>query len=312
MQYKASIIIPTYNRPVDLKNCIRSILDQTVLPYELIVIDDGNLSELPLKAECEQAGIKYVYFKKDKPGLTASRNKGIELVTGDIVFFFDDDVVLFPDYIEQILNIYNMSEDVGGVGGAIANHKRLNLVKKIRKILEIPFMVSGVREGRVLPSGFCTSFGTTPFEIKKVTEVDFLSGGVSSFKKEVFNTFKFDAKHFLNYGMGEDKDFSYRVSKAYKLIYTPHARLYHYEAPQMRPNGYREVFMFVVFTHYFFKTHVKKSPVEWLFFFYAFWGYLLSRILVCIFAPKKHNVNKLRGLLGGFYDVIVRGTKTVE
>ncbi|MBF0553795.1 MAG: glycosyltransferase family 2 protein [Nitrospirae bacterium] len=312
MNNKASIIIPTYNRPVDLKNCIESILNQTVPPYEIIVVDDGNLTELPLKAQCEQMGIKYVYYKKDKPGLTASRNKGIELATGDIVFFFDDDVVLFPDYIEQILNIYNTSEDVGGVGGAIANHKKLGLAKKLRKILEIPFLVSGVREGRVLPSGFCTSFGTTPFEIKKITEVDFLSGGVSSFKKEVFSKFAFDAKHFLNYGMGEDKDFSYRVSKAYKLIFNPHARLYHYEAPQMRPNGYREIFMFVVFTHYFFKQHVKKSPVQWLFFYYAFWGYLLSRVLVCIAAPKKHNFDKLRGLIGGFYEVIVHGTKTVQ
>ncbi|MBF0517533.1 MAG: hypothetical protein HQK97_10540, partial [Nitrospirae bacterium] len=108
------------------------------------------------------------------------------------------------------------------------------------------------------------------------------------------------------------KDFSYRVSKAYKLIYTPHARLYHYEAPQMRPNGYREISMFVIFTHYFFKSHVKKRPLQWVFFAYAFWGYLLSRTLVCLLSPKKHNFNKLKGLIGGLYEVIVHGEKIVK
>ncbi|MEO5357045.1 MAG: glycosyltransferase family 2 protein [Nitrospirae bacterium YQR-1] len=312
MQFKTSIIIPTYNRPDDLRNCIESLLKQTVPPSEIIIVDDGNLTEPPLKTKCEELAIQYVYYKKDTPGLTASRNKGIGMSTGDIIFFLDDDVVLLPDYIEEILKIYESTGNVGGVGGAIANHKKLGFVQKLRKIMEIPFMVSGLREGKVLPSGFCTSFGTTPFEIKQVTEVDFLSGGVCSFKKEVFNSFAFDSKHFLNYGLGEDKDFSYRVSKAFKLIYTPHARLYHYESPKMRPNDFKEGFMFVVFTHYFFETHVKKHFIQWVFFYYAFLGYVLLRMFVCAVSPKKDNIDKLKGLLSALFEVTFKGTKVVQ
>ncbi|MCG6550692.1 MAG: glycosyltransferase [Candidatus Magnetominusculus sp. LBB02] len=306
MRYKTSIIIPTYNRPDDLTNCIESILKQTQLPDELIVVDDGNLPEPPLKARCEQIGISYIYFKKDKPGSSASRNKGIELSTGDIVFFLDDDVVLFPDYIEQIMNIYTTadSEAIGGVGGAIANHKALGAVQKLRKILEIPFMVAGIKEGRVLPSGFCNGYGTTPFKIAKITEVDFLSGGVSSFKKEVFSSFSFDPLNFPF--TGEDMDFSYRVSKKYKLIFTPYAKLYHYEAPKMRPNAYRQGYMFAVFTYRFFKMNVKKTPHEWLFFYYAFFGYILSRVIISIASPKRQNVERLKGVLGAFYKIIIR------
>ena len=52
---KTSVIIPTYNRESDLKNCIRSIIGQTVKPSELIIVDDGNLPAPPFKEECEEA-----------------------------------------------------------------------------------------------------------------------------------------------------------------------------------------------------------------------------------------------------------------
>ena len=182
---RTSVIIPTYNRPDDLKKCIESILTQTVRPDELIIVDDGALQELPLKKSCEDAGIGYLYFKKDKPGLTASRNAGIKLASGDIVIFFDDDVVLFPDYIEQILSVYKEDPggEVGGVGGAVANTPPLKIKQRIKRALEIVFLISGLKEGKVLPSGFCTNFGDTDRPLVKNTEVDFLSGGVSSFRK---------------------------------------------------------------------------------------------------------------------------------
>ena len=76
-----SIIIPTYNRPEELRNCLASILEQTVLPGELIIVDDGNLEQIPLAGKLAKASIKVLYHKKDTPGLTASRNVGIGLAT---------------------------------------------------------------------------------------------------------------------------------------------------------------------------------------------------------------------------------------
>ena len=78
---KSTAIIPTYNRPAELRNCINSLLEQTVKPDELIVIDDGNLFELPLEKECKNAGIRYVYFN----------NQLIDLGKG-----IDSAIYLFP------------------------------------------------------------------------------------------------------------------------------------------------------------------------------------------------------------------------
>lgn len=308
---RTSVIIPTYNRPEELRRCIESIIGQTVKPDELIIVDDGYLDELPCLNECENAGICYIYLRKEPPGLTASRNAGINKASGDIVFFFDDDVVLFPDYFQETLNIYFKDTDgkVGGVGGAIDNNKPLRITDKVRRLFERLFLVTGSREGEVLSSGFCTNFGDTDTPIGEPAYVDFLSGGVSSFRKEVFKEFQFNTDHYLRYGMGEDKDFSYRVSKKYRLVYTPRARLLHLESPAMSPNLYRKARMYINFVHIFFRDNVCRSPLHWVVFYYALTGYTLSKALILLISPNKNKYYFFKGVLAGISDVILkRGT----
>lgn len=303
--FKSSIIIPTYNRFRELQDCIHSIINQTVKPYELIIVDDGNLSEPPLEKECKAAGIRYIYHKKDTPGLTESRNAGIKLANGNIIFFLDDDVVLFPDYIEEILKVYeaDKTNTVGGVGGAIANCKPLNLGQRTKRMIDVLFLLSGFREGKVLPSGYCTSFGTTNFPIKKIQEVDFLSGGVMSYRMEIFQEFSFTDK-YRNYGYGEDKDFSFRVSKKYKLFFNPKAKILHLESPKMRPDEVIAGRKLVIGRYLFFRDLVKKSRVEWLLFYYALFGYILGRIIILIFYPNKNNLDRLRGIFIAVRDIL--------
>ncbi len=303
---KISIIIPTYNRPKELRDCIQSILEQSVKPEELIVIDDGNLSEQPFKTECIDAGIRYVYQKKGVPGLTASRNEGIKLADGDIIFFLDDDVVLRPNYIEEIVSCYKNDPEhfVGGVGGAVINGPPMKLTDHIRRMFEVVFLISGIREGKVLPSGFCTELGSTGFHIKKTKEVDFLGGGVCSFRKSIFQEFSFDKENYIGYGLGEDKDFSYQVSKKHKLLFNPNAKLLHFCSPEMRVDEFRYGQMFIMYRHLFFSQHVKKNRWSWIFFYYAIFGYIMNIALSYLFLPKKGKLNRLRGMLTAFKDVL--------
>lgn len=304
-QLRASIIIPTYNRPVELRNCIRSILDQTVRPYEVIVIEDGEATDFPLETECRALGIRCVYHKKDIPGLTASRNAGVRLAGGEIVFFLDDDVVLFPDYVEEMLSIYQTSDHdgmLGGVGGLIDNTRPLKLDNYLFYPIKVLFLTSGIREGRVLPSGFCTDFGTTPFVLKQPVPVDFLSGGVSSFKKEVFEHFSF-SDNYRGYGLGEDKDFTFRVSKKYRLMVNPRARLLHHESPKMRYDKRRMGRAFVLYTDCFFRDFLKRGWWSRLVFYYALLGYLLERVLIMISSPGKGEAARVKGILSAIKDV---------
>jgi glycosyltransferase involved in cell wall biosynthesis len=309
-----SIIVPTYNRSEDLKDFIESLLKQTVLPDELIIVDDGNLSEIPLKGECLNAGILPVYFKKDTPGLTASRNEGIKLAKGDIVFFFDDDIVLSPQYIEKVLKVYSDDKDgvIGGVSGRDMNLSPMKFKKRLRRLLDIIFLISGLSEGKVLPSGFCTEYGVVGNKPLERSEVDFLSGCSFSFRKEVFNHFLFDTKWFLNYGMGEDKDFSYRVSRKYKLVYEPSAELLHNHSPLMRPNHEKTGRMFVLFMHTFHTRYGKKGIVGKLLYYYALTGYMLIKVIIVALTRKKHVYQYLKGMFMAIGEIMRNGNVVIK
>jgi glycosyltransferase involved in cell wall biosynthesis len=279
-------------------------LKQTVKPDELIIVDDGELSELPLEKECKKEGIRYFYIKKEKKGLTESRNEGIKASTGNIIFFFDDDVVLYSEYLEEILNIYNKDteEMIGGLGGIVANYKPLSLKNRFRRIFDIFFLISGFNEGKVLPSGFCTDFGITGRPIREIADVDFLHGCNMSFRKKIFNDFTF-TDEYRTYGLGEDKDFSYQVSKKFKLIINPKSRLLHLKSPEMRPDKMKEGKMFIIGRYMFFTAYVKMGWWNWLLFYYAVFGFTLGRIISLAILPNHYKIDYIKGIFSAIGDI---------
>ena len=161
---------------------------------------------------------------------------------------------------------------IGGVSGRDINTHSKNFSNHVRRLLDIIFLNSGFSEGEILPSGFFTNYGDTRKESVQQREVEFLPGCSFSFRREVFNEFHFDAKEYLNYGNGEDKDFSFRVSSRYKLVYEPSAEFSHFHSPIMRPNHFMAGKMHILFMHKFFTTHGKKGPSIRYFFIMLWWG----------------------------------------
>ena len=109
---QVSVVIPTYERIEDLSDLLVSILQQTVKPFEVIVVDDTPSDAIRNKCEeCESQfeknDVKLFYLRN--PGsqsLTLSRNLGVNLAKGDFITFLDSDVVLEPDYIERIVQVF--------------------------------------------------------------------------------------------------------------------------------------------------------------------------------------------------------------
>ena len=76
-------MIATRNRPDDLLNTVRSLLDQTVLPAELCIVDSSD--ETPTRPDieklCEEAALPLAYHHPAPRGLTVQRNYGIDRTT---------------------------------------------------------------------------------------------------------------------------------------------------------------------------------------------------------------------------------------
>ncbi|MEW6428591.1 MAG: glycosyltransferase [Thermodesulfobacteriota bacterium] len=303
---RTSLIIPTYHRPGELSECLRSVLEQTHPPDELIIIDDGCLEGVPHGEEFARRSIPVRYHRKDTPGLTASRNLGIDLASGDLLFFLDDDVVLFPDYLERMLAVFVADGQgrVGGVGGRIVNTKPVTGGRLLLHWFERAFLLSGPVEGRVLASGFCVDYGECPQPLERQEEVDFLPGGVVAYRRQVCDRFRF-SESYTGYGQGEDKDFSMRVGREFVLLSTPTAKLYHNESPKMRFDARAKGREYVLGRYRFFRDFQRPRGIPWPVFSYALAGYFLKRFIVlCAAGDQRREWRRLVGMAEAVRSII--------
>ncbi|MCC4328782.1 glycosyltransferase [Limosilactobacillus reuteri] len=102
---KVSIIIPTYQSEKTIKKCISSILGQSWLNLELIIVDDGSIDKTvsiirKIKKEY-QANIK-LYTQKNS-GVSVARNKGLKVASGNYLMFIDSDDFIDCDYVKKLV-----------------------------------------------------------------------------------------------------------------------------------------------------------------------------------------------------------------
>ena len=118
--YTISVVICTLNRPDDLVKTVHSILAQSLLPKEIIIVDAGELGSVRIDLEklIGQTGIHF-HYRKERPSTTRQRNIGADMATGEILFFLDDHIQLFKNYFSEIHEIYleKKNEDIAGVTG---------------------------------------------------------------------------------------------------------------------------------------------------------------------------------------------------
>lgn len=101
-----SIIIPVYNVEEYLDKCVESIVNQTYENLEIILVDDGSPDNCP--AMCDEWAMKDSRIKvihKTNGGLSDARNCGIDVSTGDYIYFIDSDDYISVDAIEKLYNV---------------------------------------------------------------------------------------------------------------------------------------------------------------------------------------------------------------
>lgn len=111
MDEKISVIIPIYKVEEYLNRCIESVVNQTYQNLEIILVDDGSPDNCPKMCDewAEEDGrIKVIH--KENGGLSDARNAGIQVMTGDYVFFVDSDDWIHKDTL-RILKKYEEKYD---------------------------------------------------------------------------------------------------------------------------------------------------------------------------------------------------------
>ncbi|MCM3693177.1 glycosyltransferase family 2 protein [Neobacillus niacini] len=183
-----SVVIPTYNRAGIIKESIKSVLDQTLAPLEIIIVDDFSTDNTKDVIDSfNNPKIKYVLNKFSK-GANGARNTGIKLAQGTYIAFQDSDDIWLPNKLELQIKymIENPEVDMCFCSLNIINGPRRIVPKRKVQFTEIE---------------------------KELRKNNFISTQAIFIKKEVAMNTLFD-EELLRF---QDWDFCLRVAKSYTI-----------------------------------------------------------------------------------------------
>jgi glucosyl-dolichyl phosphate glucuronosyltransferase len=231
MSFFISLIIPTLNRPIDLGQAVKSVLKQSRLPDELIIIDQSINDEShkiirKIWPDNFKTNLLYTLDPSIK-GLVNAKKYSLDVSKGDIVCFIEDDIILESDYLYEIENGFSNKTNMLGCCGIITNPpKKPWLYNYVFHIFHIGIF-SDKRVG---------IFGNFTGNGHSLINSNVISGGASAWKVKVFSEVQFDVKN--DFHMVEDIEFSTRVENYFgkQLYINPNARLAHNPSPINRGN----------------------------------------------------------------------------
>src|SRR6202046_3232354 len=217
----ASVVVPTRARPQFLRNCLESLLklDYPRDRYEIIVVEDGTEEGQKVTEEVRERSPVPVHYKRiPHSGAATSRNVGLQLATGEIVAFIDDDGMAVPCWLRR--HVQGLQEQgVGGVGGRVSPE------------YPEPDLEAGMGRGGGLR---WSGFNASP---PKIQEVDHLPGGNMAFwRKALLEVRGLDTRYTRRGSWREDTDLCVRLRlRGYRWLSDGQAQIIHRAARWMNP-----------------------------------------------------------------------------
>jgi glycosyltransferase involved in cell wall biosynthesis len=273
-KHKIAFIVPTMNRLELLTKLLKSIQTQSIKPDQIIIVDG---SATPLETDIRtNASIEFDYLHIVPPSLTKQRNAGLKALRPEItlVGYLDDDIEMLDGAIEKIITFFeNASEKVAGASFNIINNDIVN-----PSLLSRIFGIKSTLQGVVLKSGFNTVVNPE----KDITETEWLCGGATLWRRDVFEKNSYD-EWYKGSAYFEDLDFSYQISRTRKLYVIREAKVEHNPPPLIPKKGMRLGEMIMTYRFYFVKKNFGSIP------FLYYWSSLGSIVTNLFSWIKKRN-----------------------
>ena len=148
MKYEFSIIIPVYDRPIEIKELLQSCLSvENMECCEIVIVEDGSDQKCEDIIKYFQEKLNISYYFKPNSGPGDSRNYGMRKAKADYFIILDSDVLLPKNYIVNIRE--NLKQDfVHCFGGSDKAHHSFSAIQKAINYAMTSFWTTGGIRGR--------------------------------------------------------------------------------------------------------------------------------------------------------------------
>lgn len=285
MSIKVSIAIPTKGRSSEIIETVRSLIQQSVEPFEIIIVDqnDPPLFELDEYLKTIK-NLKHV--RNHQPGLVRNYNECLKQARGDVVLFLDDDITANPDLVKNIIKAFESDEKLGAVAGRVENRVGDLPPTEIKKV------------GHYNP---WTNAVTANFNAEgNVRPVMFAQGAQMAFRRAALETIKGFDEGFVGNGYFFETDGGLRLLKqGYEIEFHPECKIMHHMAPRggARINKLDHTYYFV---RNGVRLHLRHAAIyQYPVFYVWLLGYILLKSAYNL-SPKLL-LKSLKALIDGLY-----------
>lgn len=203
---KFSVIVPVYNRPDELDELLKSLVNQTLKDFETVIVEDGSTLPCDKIVDKYKKALDIKYYYKENEGQGFARNFGYQKAKGEYFIVFDSDCIIPEPYLKNV-NEFLEKDWVDAYGGPDTFHPDFTILQKTISHTMTSFLTTGgIRGKRKVVKGF----HPRSFNMGISREVFKKTGG------------------YLVPFMGEDMEFSTRIIKeGFKTALIPDAYVYH-------------------------------------------------------------------------------------
>lgn len=278
---RVSAIIPTKHRPAELCATVESLLRQTVPAGELVVVDQSEtdasaraIEGLFASAPPDVSARVHLSYVSDPEitGLAQARNRGMEAAQGDVCLFLDDDVVLEPNFLEELIAAYRVKPDAVGISGVITNYRRPPLLFRLWTTVFCRGLFRDDRQPLY--------WRANQLRAREPQQVTRLGGGLMSFRAAAVRGVRFD-ENLTGVCDGEDVDFCMQLGSGADFFVAPKARLEHKRSHIGRAHDHW-LRRFAQPAYYLFYRHGSTRATSRLCFGWLRGGLALAATLACL------------------------------
>lgn len=285
-------VVLNYNGYEDTVKCILSLQDASYPNLKIVLVDNGSPDRSGERLKAKFSDLP-ILLLKNNTGYAAGNNVGIRFALekgSDYVLVINNDVVVDPGFLGPMVNIIENQHNVGIVTCKVyyqtAPQEVFSAASKMNWLL-----CTGVNKGSHLKS------------FQKVDAecfTDYACGVLLLMHATMLKTEGlFDEKYFMYF---EDVEFSRRILRSYKIVYTPHGVAYHKSGGGKGWSSYSELYLYYHTRNRFWAFREEIFLYRTYVFIFSFINVLIKTffILFNIVSDRKRMVRQLLSLWKGF------------